>query len=53
MCIIKKYKLEIIEKEIQLESKIIFAVKKNHADLIVKKFKDIYQLRIKITKENI
>ena len=50
MRIVKEYELEIVNTDFQIECKLIFAVKKSKAELIVEAFKKNHQLKIEYIK---
>ena len=50
MRLVKEYELEIVNTDFQIECKLIFAVKKSKAELIVEAFKKNHQLKIEYIK---
>ena len=50
MRIIKEHRLEVINTDFQIECKLIFAVSKNKASIIVKTFQKNHELTIKYIK---
>tara|TARA_B100001250_G_scaffold85875_1_gene70987 strand:+ start:18132 stop:18746 length:615 start_codon:yes stop_codon:yes gene_type:complete len=52
MRIIKKYNLETISTNFEIECKLVFKVEKNKSDLILNAFKNIYNLKIIHLKTN-
>tara|TARA_B110000971_G_scaffold195861_1_gene210581 strand:+ start:1050 stop:1661 length:612 start_codon:yes stop_codon:yes gene_type:complete len=50
MRLVKEYELEIVNTDFQIECKLIFAVKKSSAEIIVEAFKNNHELKIEYIK---
>ena len=50
MRLVKEYELEIVNTDFQIECKLIFAVKKSKAELVVEAFKKNHELKIEYIK---